>query len=89
VLLDLPRVKTSSERVLISIFHKTKMNKAHLYRLLQLNEIEQEFHEEKIKHTTLIQKYHSVTNFVIFVYSLFSIVWFCSILFFLSNFQEM
>jgi len=39
------------------------MNNAHSYRLRQINEIEREFHEEKIKHTILIEKYHSVINF--------------------------
>lgn len=39
------------------------MNNAHSYRLSEINGIEREFHEGKIKHTTLIQKYHGVINF--------------------------
>jgi len=38
------------------------MNKAHLYRLQQIHEIEKEIHFEKIKQESVIKKYHCVIN---------------------------
>jgi len=44
------------------------MNNAHLYRLQQINEIERELHEEKIKQESCIQKYHCIIIFVTHVF---------------------
>jgi len=55
------------------------MNKGHLYRLQQIHEIEKQLHEEKLKHSAIIKKYHCLLSF-------------CTACFlnvrFLSNFQE-
>jgi len=39
------------------------MDKGHLYRLQQIHEIEKEIHFEKIKHESVVKKYHRVINF--------------------------
>jgi len=52
------------------------MNKGHLYRLQQIQEIEKEIHFEKIKQESVIKKYHHVINFFMFVSYLFTFVCF-------------
>jgi len=64
------------------------MNKAHLYRLKQIHEIEKEIHEEKIKQESIVKKYYCVIKFCD---GCFLVVQFCMLLLnvgFLSNFQE-
>jgi len=64
------------------------MNKAHLYRLQQIHEIEKEIHFEKIKQESVVKKYHRV---ITFCHVCFIFVQFCMFLLnvgFLANFQE-
>jgi len=64
------------------------MNKAHLYRLQQIHEIEKEIHFEKIKQESVVKKYHCMINFF---HVCFILVQFCMFLLnvgFLDKFQE-
>jgi len=64
------------------------MNKAHLYRLEQIHEIEKEIHFEKIKQESVVKKYHCVINFCHFCSLIFQFCMFLLNVGFLSNFQE-
>jgi len=68
--------------------HLIKMNKANLYRLQQLHEIEKEIHEEKIKHSAIIKNYHCVISFCHVCSLIFLFCMFLLNVGFLSNFQE-
>jgi len=60
-----------------------------LYRLHEIHKIEKILHEEKLKHSAMIKKYHCLLNFLTF--GCLSIFQFCMFLLnigFLSNFEE-
>ena len=60
-----------------------------LYRLHEIHKIEKKLHEEKLKHSAMIKKYHCFLNFSTFGCLL--IFQFCMFLLnvgFLSNFEE-
>jgi len=60
-----------------------------LYRLYEIHKIEKNLHEEKLKHSAIIKKYHCLLNFLTFGCLL--IIQFCMFLLnvgSLSNFEE-
>jgi len=64
------------------------VNKGHLYRLQQIHEIEKQLHEERIKHSAIIKKYHCLLNFCTACFLVFQFCMFLLNVRFLSNFQE-
>jgi len=59
-----------------------------LYRLHEIHEIEKELHEEKLKHSAMIKKYHYLLNFCTGCLLIFQFCMFLLNVGFLSDFEE-
>ena len=59
-----------------------------LYRLPEIHEIERGLHEEKLKHSAMIKKYHCLLNFCTDCFFIFQFCMFLLNVGVLSNFEE-